>query len=51
MERLVRYSDAELHLLHDFLADGYDLQVEQAARIRDTSPAEVSINGDSTELR
>jgi len=34
MELLARYSDAELHLLHTFLADGYHLQVDQAARIR-----------------
>ena len=34
MELLARYSDAELRLLHAFLADGYRLQVEQAARIR-----------------
>jgi DNA-binding MarR family transcriptional regulator len=39
MERLARYSDAELRLLHDFLTEGYRLQVEQAARIRATSAA------------
>lgn len=34
MERLARYSDADLHLLHAFLAEGRRLQVEQSARIR-----------------
>jgi DNA-binding MarR family transcriptional regulator len=37
MERLTHYSDAELQLLHDFLREGYRLQVEQAARIRAAS--------------
>jgi DNA-binding MarR family transcriptional regulator len=39
MERLARYSDAELQLLHDFLREGYHLQVEQATRIRAASGA------------
>jgi DNA-binding MarR family transcriptional regulator len=34
MERLTRYSDDQLRLLRDFLVDGYQLQVAQAARIR-----------------
>jgi DNA-binding MarR family transcriptional regulator len=37
MERLARYGDAELRLLHEFLVAGYRLQVEQAARIRGLS--------------
>lgn len=39
MERLARYSDAELQFLQDFLVEGYRLQVEQAARIRGASGA------------
>jgi DNA-binding MarR family transcriptional regulator len=39
MERLARYSDADLRLLHEFLWAGYRLQVEQAARIRATAGA------------
>ncbi len=37
MERLARYSDTDLRLLHDFLVEGYRLQVEQAARVRSMS--------------
>lgn len=39
IERLARYSEAELKLLHQFLREGYRLQVEQAARIRAASGA------------
>lgn len=35
MERLARYSDAELRLFRDFLEEGRHMQVAQAARIRD----------------
>lgn len=34
LERLARYSQAELALLRDFLREGRQLQIEQAARIR-----------------
>jgi DNA-binding MarR family transcriptional regulator len=51
MERLARYSDAELQLLHEFLAEGYHLQVEQAARIRDMSRARASIQDGTVEPR
>ncbi len=37
LERLARYSEAELRLLHRFLREGYRLQVEHAARIRAAS--------------
>lgn len=36
MDRLSRYSEAELRLLHQVFREGYHLQVEQAARIRAT---------------
>ncbi len=38
VERLTRHSDAELQFLLDFLTEGYRLQVEQAARVRDLPP-------------
>jgi DNA-binding MarR family transcriptional regulator len=39
MERLARYSEAELTLVRDFLREGYRLQVEHATRIRAASAA------------
>src|SRR5262249_28148813 len=33
LEQLARYSDADLRLLHEFLREGYRMQVEQARRI------------------
>jgi DNA-binding MarR family transcriptional regulator len=46
MERLAHYTDAELQLLHNFLKEGYRLQVDQAARIRAMSGAAVGSPGD-----
>src|SRR5262249_25569322 len=34
IEQLARYSDGDLRLLHEFLWEGYRLQVAQATRIR-----------------
>jgi len=49
MERLARYSDAELRLLHEFLGEGYRLQVEQATRIRAASGAAGGADGDTVD--
>jgi DNA-binding MarR family transcriptional regulator len=48
MERLTRYSDEQLALLRDFLAEGYRLQVAQAERIRGVSDT-ASAAQDGTE--
>lgn len=40
MERLARYSDADLRVLRDFLTEGYQFQVEQAERILSESASE-----------
>lgn len=50
MERLARYSDADLRLLHEFLREGYRLQVEQATLIHATSGA-AGTDGDADEPR
>ncbi|HEX8035481.1 MAG TPA: MarR family transcriptional regulator [Ktedonobacterales bacterium] len=39
MERLARYSEAELALMRDFLREGYRLQIEHVRRIRAASGA------------
>lgn len=49
IERLARYSEAELTLLHEFLRDGYRLQVEYAAQIRAASSAADAANSDDSE--
>jgi len=49
IERLARYSEAELQFLHEFLREGYRLQVEQATRIRAAPGRAAGIDGDAGE--
>jgi hypothetical protein len=49
MDLLARYSDADLRLLHEFLREGYRLQVEQARRLRTTAGAAASTERDAVE--
>jgi DNA-binding MarR family transcriptional regulator len=49
MELLARYSDTDLRLLHEFLREGYRLQVEQARRLRTTARAAAGTERDAVE--
>jgi DNA-binding MarR family transcriptional regulator len=51
MERLTRYSDVDLQLLHEFLREGYRLQLEHATRLRATSGAAARTEGAADEPR
>jgi DNA-binding MarR family transcriptional regulator len=47
MDQLARYSDADLRLLHEFLWEGYRMQVEQARRLRGAADAAAGTEGNA----